>query len=649
MKLSIIIVNYNVRYYLEQAIASALKACEEIEAEIIVVDNASSDGSDKMMAERFPNVSYYLLEQNTGFSKGNNIGISSSKGEYILLLNPDTIVAEDSIKLAIQRMDADPLIGGLGVHMIDGSGKFLPESKRGLPTPITAFFKVFGLSAVFPKSKRFGKYHLSYLNKEEEHYVEVLSGAFMLMRRSALDKAGLLDESFFMYGEDIDLSYRLIKAGYKNLYYPHSRILHYKGESTKKGSVNYVFVFYRAMIIFAKKHFEKGQASAFGFLINMAIYFRALLAIFRRLFGKIWPALLDGAIAFFSFYLATKWYANIANKNFELPFLTTSLLAYAIVTAVVLVYANVYDSNYRIERLFKGWLFALLILLGIYALLPESYRFSRAVILIGSIASLLGGLIWRNLHYLIFPDSIQQHTKGQRILVVGDEQSLVDLNNFLESHALQPRFIAGISLNESTFYPIDFITHLGELRQAILDFRIDQVIYDLKKVSHTDMIASMESSNHLNVDYKMASGDPIYITGSQDVISEKEVLKVGDLRKINVQAISRMKRTLDLIILPLLILMLPILMLTSDEKRGVFTNIWAILTGKKTLVGIDPRGLHPLLPKLTTGIIFPDINVIVPVQAEKQIIQKNLEYLKHYSPVTDLGLFFRHIHAFGNR
>jgi GT2 family glycosyltransferase len=648
VKLSVIIVNYNVRYYLEQALVSAIKACEGVDAEIIVVDNASIDGSNKMMLARFPEVRYIYLDQNTGFSKGNNIGIKASEGDYVLLLNPDTLVAEDAIKLALQRMDEDELIGGLGVHMIDGSGKFLPESKRGLPTPLTAFFKVFGFSTLFPLSKRFGKYHLSYLNKEDEHEVEVLSGAFMMMRRSALDKAGLLDEAFFMYGEDIDLSYRLIKAGYKNLYYPKSRIIHYKGESTKKGSVNYVFVFYRAMIIFAKKHFEKGQASTFGFLINMAIYFRALLAIIRRFFGKVWQAMLDGSIAFFSFYLATQWYANFAGKNFELPFLTTSLFTYAAVTAIVLVYANVYDSNYKIERLFKGWLIALLVLLGIYALLPESYRFSRAVILIGTIVSLAGGITWRKILSVVNDGSDDKSSAGQRILVVGNERSLKDIMEFLESHALQPRFVAGISLKSASVYPLDFLSHLGELQSAVTVFKIDQVIFDLNVVTYSEMIKTMEACNELNIDFKMASGDPIFITGSQDVISEKEVLKVGELRMINVQAINRLKRTLDLFIFPVLFLALPVLLLISDEKRGVFLNMWALFTGKKTLVGLDPRGHHPLLPKLANGIVYPDMNIIIPVQAEKQLTQKNLAYLKHYSPWGDIGLFFRYIHAFGN-
>jgi GT2 family glycosyltransferase len=205
-----------------------------IATEIFVVDNASVDGSVKMVKEKFPEVKCIANQDNAGFAKANNQAIRLSTGDYILLLNPDTIIETDTFVKIIAFMDSHADAGGLGVKMVDGSGKFLPESKRGLPTPAVAFYKVFGLSRLFPKSKIFNKYHLGYLDKEKTHQVEILAGAFMLMRKSVLDKVGLLDESFFMYGEDIDLSYRIIKAGYHNYYYPDARIIHYKGESTKK-------------------------------------------------------------------------------------------------------------------------------------------------------------------------------------------------------------------------------------------------------------------------------------------------------------------------------------------------------------------------------------------------------------------------------
>jgi GT2 family glycosyltransferase len=651
VKLSIIIVNYNVRYYLEQAVGAALLAMDGLEAELIVVDNASTDGSDQMMATRFPTVNYIYSKENTGFSRGNNMGMRIAKGEYLLLLNPDTVVAEDAFKRAVDRMDKDESIGGLGVHMVDGTGNFLPESKRGLPTPKAAFYKVFGLSSLFPGSKRFGSYHLSYLDKEKEHEVEILSGAFMMMRRSALDKAGLLDEDFFMYGEDIDLSYRLIKAGYRNLYFPDSRIIHYKGESTKKGSVNYVFVFYRAMIIFAKKHFEKGQASLFGVLINSAIYFRAFLAIVRRLFGRIWQALLDGVIALIAFYLSTQWYADFAEKNFELPFVSASIIGYSVVIAFVLLYANVYDKNYRPARLIRGWSIAVLVLLGVYALLPESYRFSRAVVLIGSGISLAGGLTWRALlPSLIGSKRDGVSTQGaQRILVIGEEESLEQVKAFLSAHELEPQFAAGITPDERKVYPLGFITSADRLEQALKEFQVDQVIFDTNVLSNKRLIGLMEVCSDWDVDLKMTTGDPMYLIGGSEVIAEKETLKVGDLKRLNVQSIRRMKRTIDLLLWPLLFVASPFLMMLADDRLGFWRNLWDLLFGNCTLVSTDPRGRHPLLPTFKRGILHPHINVIMPDGSEQQVIQQNLSYLKHYSALNDLSLCMRHLHALGHR
>ena len=235
MKLSIIIVNYNVKHFIDHCLQSVYKSIEFVnESEIFVVDNNSVDGSVELIQSKYPDVKLIQNTENTGFSKANNQAIVKSTGEYVLLLNPDTVIQEDTLSKTIEFMDETPNAGGLGVKMIDGKGNFLPESKRGLPTPYVALSKMLGLSKIFPKSKIFNQYHLGYLDNEQTHKIDVLSGAFMLLRKTALDKSGLLDETYFMYGEDIDLSYRLKLCGYDNYYFPKTRIIHYKGESTKK-------------------------------------------------------------------------------------------------------------------------------------------------------------------------------------------------------------------------------------------------------------------------------------------------------------------------------------------------------------------------------------------------------------------------------
>lgn len=276
MKLSVVIVNYNVKHFIEQCLMSVEKSAANIPAEVFVVDNASSDGSVPYLQARFPNVTFISNKENQGFARANNIAIKRSKGEYVLLLNPDTIVAEETFSNFIEFMDGHPDAGGCGAYMLRTDGSFAPESRRALPTPFVAFCKMSGLSALFPKSRRFGRYYMRYLNENETNRIEIMSGAFMFLRRKALDKAGLLDEDFFMYGEDIDLSYRLLKSGYSNYFLP-SRILHYKGESTVKSSYRYVHTFYQAMQLFFNKHYSHSSL-LLGIPIKLAIWTRAFFA-----------------------------------------------------------------------------------------------------------------------------------------------------------------------------------------------------------------------------------------------------------------------------------------------------------------------------------------------------------------------------------
>lgn len=265
------------KFYLEQCLISVRKAIEGIEAEVIVVDNHSKDGSVEYLRRKFREVTFVASNHNLGFARANNLAIKRAKGEYVLLLNPDTILGEDVLKESISFMECHPNAGGLGVKMLKCDGGAAMESRRGLPSPLTAFYKMCGLCSKYPKSKRFGKYYMSYLPWDKPAKIEVISGAYCLMRHTAIDKVGMLDEDFFMYGEDIDLSYRLLKGGFENWYLPVS-ILHYKGESTHKSSYRYVHVFYEAMLIFFRKHYRH-LSFWISLPIKTAIYTKAILAL----------------------------------------------------------------------------------------------------------------------------------------------------------------------------------------------------------------------------------------------------------------------------------------------------------------------------------------------------------------------------------
>ena len=278
-KLTVVIVNYNVKYYVEQCLMSLQRALADVDAEVYVVDNHSQDGSVEYLSERFPSVNIIRSQHNLGFARANNLAIRQSESEYVLLINPDTFVGEQVVTQAIRFMDDHEKAGGLAAWMLKTDGSSANESRRGLPTPLVSFYKIFGFCSRFPKSKVFGKYYMGYLPWDKPAQIEVVSGAFFFARRKVLDEVGLLDEDFFMYGEDIDLSYRILKGGYENWYLP-IKILHYKGESTQKSSFRYVHVFYDAMLIFFRKHYSH-LSLLISIPVKTAVYLKAFWELIK--------------------------------------------------------------------------------------------------------------------------------------------------------------------------------------------------------------------------------------------------------------------------------------------------------------------------------------------------------------------------------
>jgi O-antigen biosynthesis protein len=284
MELSVIIVSYNASDFLKQCLASVKKASENINCEIFVVDNNSNDDSCIIVTREFPDVFLIRNKVNSGYSVANNQAIKLSKGRYVLLLNPDTIVEDKTFEKCISFMDNNVSAGALGVRMVNGEGRFLPESKRALPDLKTAFFKTFGLSFLFPASKLFNRYYFTQVDSYQTASVDVISGAYMFLRKEALNKTGLLDEDFFMYGEDIDLSYRLLHSGYTNYYFADTQIVHFKGRSSPTDRYTDIFHFYNAMRIYIKKRTSERSFRSWRFIIIPAIYFRESLAIINRFF-----------------------------------------------------------------------------------------------------------------------------------------------------------------------------------------------------------------------------------------------------------------------------------------------------------------------------------------------------------------------------
>lgn len=286
MDVSIIIVNYNTKDLLKQTIDSVIATTNEIDYEIIVVDNASKDRSTELIKNNYKDVILIENKENLGFSKANNIGINVSTGKYILLLNSDTVVLDDAIKECFRYMEMNLDIGALGCKVVLKDGKLDHACKRGFPTPEASLFYMFRLHKIFPKSKNFGKYTMSYVDEDEVSEVDSLMGAFMMVRKSVIDEIGLLDEEFFMYGEDIDWCFRIKEAGYKMVYYPKVKIIHYKGASSNKKRVKTIYEFHRAMILFYNKHFRKKYNIFVTLTVYLGIFIRMILIYIINLFKK---------------------------------------------------------------------------------------------------------------------------------------------------------------------------------------------------------------------------------------------------------------------------------------------------------------------------------------------------------------------------
>ncbi len=643
MKLSIIIVNYNVEYFLEQCLHAVRRAMQHVEGEVIVVDNNSIDGSNAMVKKKFPEVKLYENKQNLGFSKANNQGIKKSTGEYILLLNPDTVVEDDTFSKVVDFMDEHQEAGALGVKMVDGAGKFLPESKRGLPTPEAAFYKMFGISSMFPRSKRFSKYHLGYLDENKIHEVEILSGAFMLLRKKVLDEIGLLDETFFMYGEDIDLSYRVIKAGYKNYYFPKTRIIHYKGESTKKSSVNYVLVFYNAMVIFAKKHFTYKSARLFTHLINLAIYFRAFLAILSRLFERLILTVLDTAALLGGILLITlvwgRSFVYTEGGSYPDIFFVYVIPAYIIVWLLSIYFSGGYDKPVRIIKSVTGMIIGTTIILVLYALLPESFRFSRALILLGAGWGLIALPFIRFVLYLFKTPWIQLGEKqSQRFLVIGEKEEAIRVSNLLQSAYMKPEYIGMVSVSERLLKDKDFVGNINQVNDIVTIYKIDEVIFCSKNIAHQMIIDKMTEWQHLKVDYKIAPEDSLSIIGSNSIHTR------GDLYTVNINAVDktanrRNKRLIDISLSLILLVLSPIVIFSQKHPFGFLKNLIKVLFGCKSWVGycsFHKSEVH--LPEIRGGVLHPANAMKLKDIDTETAIQLNILYARDYNIWKDLNI-----------
>lgn len=522
MDLSIIIVNYNVKEFLQNLIYSIHKASNNLKVEIIVVDNASSDGSVEFIREKFPEVILIANEKNVGFSAANNIGLKIAKGKFLLLLNPDTLVQEDTFNNLIEFFNKTNDAGLVGCKILNPDGTLQLACRRGFPGPWTSFCKVTGLSSLFPNSKLFARYNLTFLNENETYEVDAISGSFMMFARGVYEKVGGLDEQFFMYGEDLDLCYRVQKAGFKNYYVHTTQIIHYKGESTKRSGLDETKIFYNAMHLFVKKHL----ASSFlvEIILRIAIFFREIIAFAGKRKLILISTFLD--FIFFNITLFTAAYIYPYFKDWR-GFNIEDYYIIFTVPALVHIFSAAFSGVYNKDNLSVSRnIISIIISFFVVSSLTfffKDYAYSRAVILLTYLFLIIILSGWRIVFKLIFKTGLTgTDVSKTRALIIGTGESSINIARKIKNQINGYNHIIGfigISVKDygKEIEEIPVIGSIENIKKVIIEKKINQIIFSSEELSYQQMMSIVSFCQKENVEFKLAGNNLDFLVGKSSV------------------------------------------------------------------------------------------------------------------------------------
>lgn len=687
--LSVIIVSYNVREFLGEALSSILRSVENLSAEIIVVDNASSDQSADFVEENFPSVKVIRNARNVGFARANNQAIKESSGQYVCLINPDTVVQEDTFRVLLDFMSEHPQAGVVGCKILNPDGSLQLACRRSFPTPWVAFTKISGLAMLFPRSRLFGRYNLTFLDPDEIAEVEAISGSFMLLRRQVINQVGMLDESFFMYGEDLDWCYRISQSNWKIYYVPLTQIIHFKGESSKKSPFEQRRLFYEAMRLFVRKHFSRGKALIPSWFLILAIWIRALFSFLSTAVHYLAVPFWDFVILTFS--LAAAIYLRF---NPEFPwqaFLIVHLL-YSLVWLTSLSLHGVYTKwKLSASKSLSGIIVGLMINSAVTFFLKQ-IAFSRAVVIYAGLlnAFLIPG--WRFVFKWLarsriglFKGKLGQSILGRRTLVVGDVESADKIVRKLRSRVKMLNSIRGVVLADDTrsvkqVAGVPVIGSLDNIQEYISCENIQEVIFATDRLPYDKIFSTIAASNGSQVSFKLVPSNLNVIIGKAVTEYLDDIPFVDIEYKYHFKLYRWGKRTLDIALALLtLFFTMPVYAWLRWVKRvpvrresyagaeGKVISVarfapqdgekhwWtflpalrAILRGDLSFVGrelnaaegeeLSAVGLS-LVPGLTG---LEQINRMLDLTEEDRE-KYHLYYLKNYSPLLDMEIILKSI------
>lgn len=599
--LSVIIVSYNVKYFLRQCLQSVARALEGLNGEVWVVDNASIDGSVEMVREEFPWVKVIANDINLGFARANNQAIRLAQGKYVLLLNPDTIVQEDTFREVIRFLEAHPEAGAVGVKIIDGQGRFSVDSRRDLPSAWNIFCKLSGLYKLFPKSRLFGRYHLTYLPEDEIAEVPVLLGAFMCMPRRVLEEVGLLDERFFMYAEDIDLCYRILQAGYKNYYLPTTQIIHFKGESTKTRSLNYVLTFYKASLQFVQKHYKGLRRWPAAFLYQLGIISAGIFSALKRVLQHIYLPIVEGAALYGVGLALFHFWRDFSGKSFFPHYEIWALSGYAAAFVLAHMLFLNYASPYRIRRIAGAVLVGLLLIVVVSYLFP-SINVSRFMVLSMAVAAVPIALSVRALDNWLRKGRL--HLTGDlshRVLVVADPTQFARLRKLLFEDIRYPaEFLGFVSPRPHK----DAVGTPAQLPYLLDRYNPDELIFCNASLTSQEIISLMMRYFYRKLSFKIIPPYADYLIGPQSILVSRNSVRL--YLRLHQPEVLFQKKIFDLAAGVALLLAYPFTFWVYHAPLAALRSLIGVLLGRYHFVSYSEFPSEEM-PLLKEGVLTTDL------------------------------------------